>query len=183
MTPIKKNIIAIGLVLVLFSLVALHYVGAFDKLSMTVRTTDAMHVIYLDHKGPYKDIRFVMRDVYRYCTDKLLMRPTKGIGIFFDNPGTVAQQDLHSQAGFVVYMQPVGVEAPYMTMTIDSMRAIVGEFPIRSMLSNFIGTQKFYSRLIGYSIRRHVSVGSPIMEVYDLDARKIVYIAPVKQPQ
>ena len=175
-----KTIIGIVFVLMLFLAGIMYYAGAFDKLTLSVRTTGRLNVVCRENVGPYNGIRMVMYDVFTYLTEKKGKHPTAGIGLFYDDPHIVAEKDLHSKAGCVIDTLPPDVQAPYIAITLDSMRAIVGEFPVRSMLSNLSGTQKFYSGLGRYAQKHNITVGSPIIEVYDMQAKKILYIAPIK---
>ena len=175
-----KTILGIVCIVLVFVVFLLYYAGMFDRITMSVRTTGQLHVVCRDNIGPYKGTRYVMYDVFKYLTDKRNMHPMAGIGIFYDNPNVVAEKDLHSKAGCVVDSLPQDVAAPYEALTLDSMRAVVGEFKIRSALSNFSGTLKFYSGLGKYAHKNNIVVGSPIIEVYDMTAHKILYIAPIK---
>jgi hypothetical protein len=56
----------------------------------------------------------------------------------------------------------------------------VGTFHIRSFLSNYTGTQKYYSAKESFARENKVVLAGPVIELFDMGARRVFYIAPVK---
>jgi hypothetical protein len=65
-------------------------------------------------------------------------------------------------------------------MTIPRMRTIAGEFPIRSFFSGSTGSDKFYSMLPRFAKEANLHVTGPAIQITDVIARKILFIAPIQ---
>jgi len=105
---------------------------------------------------------------------------TKGIAVFYDNPQTVKAQDLHSIAGCITDTVLTNLDTPYKSQILPKTRAIVGTFHIRSFLSNYTGTQKYYSAKESFARENKVVLAGPVIELFDMAARRVFYIAPIK---
>lgn len=168
------------IVLFAFFLGTSFYAGMFDKLSLEIAEVGPYPIVYREHKGPYDGVKFALHDVYQYLKTRRMQWTTKGIGIFYDDPQTVKPQDLRSIAGYVTDTLLTNLAAPYKSQILPKTRAIVGTFRIRSFLSNFTGTEKYYSAKADFAKKNNLVLAGPVIELFDMGARRVFYIAPVK---
>ncbi|MGB7567366.1 MAG: GyrI-like domain-containing protein [Chitinivibrionales bacterium] len=175
-----RTIGSIIIVLFVIFLGASFYAGMFDKLSLEIAEAGPYPIVYREHKGPYDGVRFALHDVYRYLKTRRMQWTSKGIGIFYDGQQNVKPQDLRSIAGCVTDTLLTNLDAPYKSQVLPKTRAIVGTFRVRSFLSNFTGTEKFYSVKDLFAKKNGLQLAGPVIELYDMGARRIYYIAPVQ---
>jgi AraC family transcriptional regulator len=175
-----RIIVSIIIVLFVIFLGTSFYAGMFDKLSLEIAEVGPYPIVYREHKGPYDGVRFTLHDVYRYLKTRRMQWTSKGIGIFYDDQQNVKPQDLRSIAGCVTDTLLTNLDTPYKSQVLPKTGAIVGTFRVRSFLSNFTGTEKFYSVKDLFAKENSLQLAGPVIELYDMGARRIYYIAPVK---
>jgi hypothetical protein len=154
--------------------------GLFDGVKITNQTVGPYYLVYRTHKGSYSGIQFVMGDVYRYMREKKSISPQKGFAIYYDDPAKIQPDSLRSIAG-VITDSSENVESPYKSGVFQKTEALIGTFPIRSFMSYSIGVYKFYPALEKKVAKDKCHLSGPVIEIYDLEAKKITYIAPVNQ--
>ena len=175
------RILAVIIAIALIAFFGLSYVaGIFDKADVTLRDAGPYNLIYREHKGPYKGVRFVRYDMFRFLKEKRSIVPQKGFAIFYDNPRKKNPGGLRSVAGYITDSLLSGVPAPYVTEVFPKTASIVGTFPLRSFMSPMTGPMKFYPEMLMLLSRQKREAAGPVMEIYDVPARKIMYIAPLK---
>jgi hypothetical protein len=173
----------IGIIIIIlfaFFLGVSFYAGMFDKLSLEVAEVGPYPIVFREHKGSYDGVKFALHDVYRYLKTRRMQWTTRGIAVFYDNPQTVKTQDFRSIAGCVTDTLLTNLATPYKSQILPKTRAVVGTFLIRSFLSNYTGTQKYYSTKDNFARENKLALAGPVIELYDMGARRILYIAPVK---
>jgi hypothetical protein len=173
----------IGIIIVIlfaFFLGLSFYAGMFDTVSLEIVEVGPYPVVYRDHKGSYDGVKFALHDVYQFLKTKRMQWTTKGLCVFYDNPQSVKSQDLRSIAGCITDTMLTNLQAPYKSQIVPKTRAVVGTFKIRSFLSNFSGTDKFYSKKDNFAKKSNCELAGPVMELFDMSAHKIYYLAPVK---
>lgn len=156
------------------------WAGMFDECSMTREPRGPFKLIYREYEGSYEGIRFVMNNVFRYVRDTLELTATTGFAVFYDNPQTDNPDTLRSISGIIVDTL-VTVEPPYKTGQFERTDAVVGQFRIRSFFSYATGGYKFYAQLQRFLKEKNVEQTGPVMEMYDMVNRSIVFIAPVQR--
>ena len=154
--------------------------GVFDAVSMQAGEQGPYSLVFREYKGPYRGVKFALYDVYHYLNDKRSIAPARGFAVFYDNPQKVKPDSLRSIAGYITDSILPGVTPPYKTDVFAKTRAVTGVFPIRTFMSQFTGPIKFYPRLLLYLKQEKLEATGPVMEIYDIGGKKIVYIAPVK---
>jgi hypothetical protein len=175
------RIIGIIIAVLFVCFLALYFfAGMFDAVSLEISEVGPYAIVYKEHTGPYDGLTVTLRDVYGYVTKKRMQWTTKGIEIFYDDPKTVGPRDQRSIAGCVTDTLLTNVAAPYKSQILPKTPAIVGTVRVRSFLSNVFGTQKFYSVKDNFARENKRALAGPVMQLYDMAARKIYYFAPVK---
>jgi hypothetical protein len=158
-----------------------YYAGVLDKADVALSVAcGPYNLIYREHKGPYKGVRVALYDVYRYLSEKRSITPQKGFAIFYDNPRTTKSADLRSIGGYITDSLLANVAAPYSVRVFQRTPAVVGVFPLRSFMSPMTGPMKFYPAMLALLEKTKRTPDGPVMEIYDVPGRKILYIAPVK---
>jgi hypothetical protein len=176
----RRIVIAVlGVTCALFLLLC-RAAGVFDSVSMQTCEQGPYSLVFREYKGPYRGVKFALYDVYHYLKDKRSIAPAKGFAVFYDNPQKVKPDSLRSIAGYITDSILTGVAPPYKTDVFAKTRAVTGVFPIRTFMSQFTGPIKFYPRLLLYLKQEKLEAAGPVMEIYDIGGKKIVYIAPVK---
>jgi hypothetical protein len=160
--------------------VACFYAGIFDEVGMSVSEQGPYCLVYREHTGPYRDVRFVRIDVCTYLRDRGAAVPARSFVRLLDNPQKVKPENQRSIAGYVTDSLLPNVQPPYKTDIFPRTRAVSAVFPVRSFLSQITGPLKFYPRLFRYCGREKLETNGPVFELYDSAAKKIEYVAPVK---
>jgi hypothetical protein len=160
--------------------IACCYVGVFDEVVMTSGERGPFFLVYREHIGPYREVKFVKAEVARYLAGRHETVPARGFARFLDNPQKVQPENLRSTVGYITDSLLSGVTTPYKTDIFPQTRCVSGIFPIRSRLSQFIGALKFYPRLFRYCRREKLKMAGPVLEIYDSSEKRIEYIAPIK---
>lgn len=153
--------------------------GIFDRLPLEERTAGPYYLLYRDNKGPYQGIKNVMSDVYAYVRYEKKSDVSRGFAIFYDDPRGKDKEQLRSSAGCITDSLVTDLKQPYLSRRFDSTHAVVGVFPLRTFFSYMTGTFKFYPRLGRYLAAHNLTLSGAVMEVYDMQQRRILYIAPV----
>jgi hypothetical protein len=160
-----------------------YYAGILDKIDVSLADAGPYNLIYRQHKGPYGGVRAVVYDVSRYLSEKRAIAPRTGFAVFYDNvrrQRMKKQEELRSIAGYVTDSLLADVPAPYAAGVFPKTQSILGVFPFRSFMSPMTGPMKFYPKMAEILIQKKREAAGPVMEIYDVPARKILYIAPLK---
>jgi AraC family transcriptional regulator len=179
MSP-KRIVIAIAGITCAVFLLLCWAAGVFDTVDMHAGEQGPYSLVFREHRGPYRGVKLALYDVYHYLSDKRSIVPKRGFAVFYDNPQKVKPDSLRSIAGYITDSILPGVVPPYKTDVFAKTRAVTGVFPIRTFMSQFTGPIKFYPRLLLYLKKEKLEAAGPVMEIYDMAAKKIIYIAPVK---
>jgi AraC family transcriptional regulator len=79
---------------------------------VTIKTIPGMQAVAIRHVGPYMQIGKAFDLLYgRLAARNLLSPGLRTVGIYYDDPAAVAEQELRSRAG-VVMTKPIAIEPP-----------------------------------------------------------------------
>jgi DNA gyrase inhibitor GyrI len=154
--------------------------GFFDDVKITIEDAGPYNLVFREHTGPYRGIKFVLYDVYRYLKDKKSIEPERAFAIFYDNPQKVKPENLRSAGGYIIDSL-IDITSPYKTQIFNRTTVIKGEFPIKSYMSQFTGPAKFYPRLYNHVKKNKLEISGNIMEIYEVKNKRIIYIVPIKK--
>jgi hypothetical protein len=154
--------------------------GVFDRVTLTDGEQGPYNLVFREHRGSYSGVKFALFDVYKFLKEKRSIDPRKGFAVFYGNPRKVKQEDLRCIAGYITDSLITDVGPPYKTEIFQRTRAVTGEFRLRTFMSQMAGPLKFYPRLFRFLKKENRELSGPVMEIYDMDAKKIVYVAPLK---
>ncbi len=181
--------ILIGLVVVVVALAAacsawLGYMGFFSKINVSENELGPLTIVYVTNKGPYSDISPAMMTVSEKLKADFNVTPSKGIGIYYDDPSKIKPADLRSDIGILLE----GKDAAKADVVMKKMKVKImfrkkyatAEFPIKNNMSYMIGAMKVYPVLMGY-IKANGYKMTPAIEIYDIKANKITYACEIKR--
>jgi hypothetical protein len=178
----KKLAIAIGAVLVLI-LGVFAYSGGFQSIEVKEGSSEAHLVVGFRHQGPFHEIG----EKFKLAQDmgtQLMMYRDSAIGIYFDDPGTVAEDSLRSFAGIVVkdstqakafigFAKGKGQEA--ILMRIEAGNTTYVDFKTSTALSYMIGPFKCYPAIGEYLMKKGDKSKKSVYEIYTLSECTYVF--------
>jgi DNA gyrase inhibitor GyrI len=179
MTVVKVVSILV-LVVAIGILVFLNYIGFFSKVTIEEKSMGPYMLVYEEHKGDYKGTQKIQNHIYDALIGQHDIQTFKGFGIYYDDPKKVAKEDLRSIAGCILeendYPAIERLQANgFNIKEVASGESMVVEFPYKNPFSVFIGIVKVYPELNRYVESKNMTP-KEVMEIYDIPARKIIYI-------
>lgn len=173
--------LAVIIVLLLFAVVmgAWWYYGGFNRIEVSQSFQGGETIIYEEMKGPYSQSGKVMDALYHELVEKENIRTVKGIGIYYDNPKNVPEEELRSEIGEI--LEGISEEklrelkSRYLVRTLPRGKYIVVEFPFKGMPSIFTGIAKVYPAMATYMEDNNIPAQNPSHEIYDVPNNKIIY--------
>lgn len=177
---------AIGLVIIFFTAV-LAYFGAFNSISVKEDWIGPYTLAYESHVGDYK-LTGPSVDFMLDLSQKLGANPVAGFGLYYDDPNVVEKEKLKSDAGILIESKDIGKFQNYardphrdhkvLTREFPKTRMVIADFPLRGILSSFIGMMKVYPAILEY-MNSHQLKMTYALEVYALGEKKVTYAFPV----
>jgi len=167
----------VGIIVVLV-LGFLLYMGAFSPVKVSQEKVQPFFMAYEDYVGEYKNVMPVFEKVNKHLISKGI-KPTKGVGVYLDDPKTVAKDKLRSMIGYMITdadiktLKPFAKEFKIQKVMFD--KAIVAEFPLKNQLSILLGITKVYPTMSKYLVANKLK-GGPVAEIYDMNINKIIYV-------
>jgi len=179
------KVILIVFVVLAVSFVAVYaYYGGFKKISFRIENQGGETVVYEDVTGDYSQAGRVTDKIYNTLLNDEKIETTKGYGIYYDNPQQVAKEKLRSEMGCIVEDIDSAALArlveKYQVKTLPQSDFIVTEFPFKGKLSIFFAIMKVYPAL-GKFCEKQGYIESPIIEIYDMPNKKIIYRKEAKK--
>ena len=173
----KMAIIIILIVLAVFmSTVA--FFGGFYKVNLKTVNTGGEILVYENVSGAYNQANKISNKVYYELLNDYKIETKKGFGIYYYNPRNVKQSKLRSEVGCIVEnMDNDTIEKlkeNFQVKIIPMDNYLVVEFPYKGFLSIMVGMIRVYPVIGKYIVKNNYNDG-PIMEIYDIQNRKIIY--------
>ncbi len=176
-----KNFLIFVIILILLALVNRWYLGGFTKLEAKEQPMGPYTIAYTNYVGVYSKIWPSMTKVYDILSGAGITSAT-GVGIYYDDPAVVSWANLRSDIGAVIASQDVGKlvsNKDIKITTIPPKTRIVVEFPLKNSLSYMIGAMKVYPVIAKYMKEKWYTNEVPMVELYDMVAKKIYYMADI----
>ena len=175
---ISGIVVGIILLLVLFFLVGS---GAFYSVKVDQRRMGPYTLAYTKVKGSYNQAPVAMGKVDRIFQEKGFEVPV-GFGFYFDDPKQVPENEMRFIVGGVLEKKDWGRMAELRrelpVRAFPAQTCLVADFPLKNKLSILLGIYKVYPK-IGEYLEKEKLTGNPIMEIYDIQAKKIYYLMPL----
>lgn len=170
-------LVVIGILVVAF-ICAYAYFGGFKTIRFQVAKQGGETIVYENVTGDYSQTSKYNDKIYNALLNEEKIETTKGIGIFYDNPQEVDKNKLRSEVGCMLDQADSTIvtrlSGKYQIKTIPEVYYVVTEFPMKGGLSFLIGVIKVYPVLNKYC-KEHGYKDSPVMEIYDVPNKKIIY--------
>ncbi len=172
-----------GLVVLIVMVVAgLYYLGAFLPVEFTKQEMGPYKYVYEEYVGDYSKVGPVMTKVYNDLTADGI-EATRGIGIYFDDPKTVAKEKLRSEVGSIIeekdYAKLEALGDKYKIKVLPKDYYLIAEFPFKNQLSIIVGVIKVYPVLAEY-LQKNGYAMSEAIEIYEMSVQKITYAMKAK---
>lgn len=175
---IMKVVLLIITVLIITIIVVYAYYGGFKRINFSVKEQGGETLVYENMTGDYKQTPAVSDRVYYSLLNEYGIATTKGFGIYYDNPKEVEKSKLRSEIGCIVEnLDSVMIDklsGKFQIKTYPYKSYITAEFPFKGKLSVMFGIMKVYPALEKY-LKEHGYSDGPIMEIYDVPNKKIIY--------
>jgi hypothetical protein len=152
--------------------------GEFDTITIKKTTVGPYNVVCRSYQGRYSGYRLLIKNVADYVRSKSSDTIYRGFVVFYDDPSEASSDSLRFAAGIIIDKR-MGVDTPYSYILIDSTKALVGEYPIRSFFSYVKGYGKFTEALEKFLKKNQINATKPFFEIFDMKEKKIYYVAPV----
>ncbi|HNR89529.1 MAG TPA: GyrI-like domain-containing protein [Spirochaetota bacterium] len=177
-----KKAIGIGIVVVAGSFIFLVYNGVFNDMKVSEAELGPFTFVFERHRGPYHATGPLFAKVSATLAGDLACAQLYGIGVYYDDPRTVAPEALRSDIGYAIEKPDadtaIKIAARLAVRDIPRTRYAVIAFPFKNRLSVMIGAMKAYDPLYGYVSRQGYRI-APAMELYDRKGGTILYAVPL----
>ncbi len=164
---------------VVFALSYAFYLGIFSSLRAERVELGPLWMVYEDRVGSYRgagqSVSTIMKALAPYGVES-----AKGFGLFLDDPATVPEEKLRSQAGVVLSQTDLkrvtGAAAKYKVREFGPVKGYQVVFPFRNQWSISLGGGRAYPLLKG-------ALGNEpafALEIYDIP-KTISYFVPLNE--
>ncbi|HNZ29195.1 MAG TPA: GyrI-like domain-containing protein [Candidatus Goldiibacteriota bacterium] len=178
----KKVLAVSGIILgiVLTALIALLiHAGLFFKVQVTEAISGPFTIVYTEQTGDYSKANKAGMDIYQTLIAEFGVNPTKGFGIYYDNPQTVAKDKLRSEIGCILegndILKAPAITSKFKVRILEPKTSLVATHPFTNPLSIMLGIAKVYPKF-GALPKEKTSAYTYSMEIYDMPAKKTVYL-------
>lgn len=138
-------------------------------------------IAYTQFVGNYGKVWPSMTKVYEVLSGAGIVSAT-GVGIYYDDPAVISWAELRSDVWSIITKEDAnkltnitGVQ----TKTLTAGNKMVVEFPLKNTISYMIGPMRVYPVITKYMQEKWYSHEIPMVELYDMVAQKIYYIADI----
>ncbi|MCX6824941.1 MAG: hypothetical protein NTY80_01835 [candidate division SR1 bacterium] len=178
-----KNLLILIAVFAILAFINRWYLGGFTKLIAQESNMGPYTMAYTGFVGEYGKVGPSMTKVYEVLSGAGIVSYT-GAGIYYDDPVVISGALLRSDIGAIIDTQDAKKLANNKNVkitTIPAKNRIVVVFPLKNTFSYMIGPMKVYPVITKYMEERGYSHEVPMMELYDMVAKKIYYMADISK--
>ena len=182
----KIILVVVVLIIVMFWGV-LAYHGFFSSIEIVEKETGPYTFATKRFVGSYYKVGPTMKEVDSWLRENGVIA-TKGVGLFYDDPEKVAQEELRSDVGNVLENADeqilAKVREKFTVKNIARQKALVIEFPIKSPLSYMLAPIKVYPMISKYWKDKgypEMTDGGFSIEIDDIDGKVTTYIMPIPE--
>tara|TARA_B110001454_G_scaffold219202_1_gene252072 strand:+ start:171717 stop:172250 length:534 start_codon:yes stop_codon:yes gene_type:complete len=135
--------------------------GFFKDVNIEEKDVPEMHLVYLEHVGPYHKILDALEKVEAWAKQNHV-DCSKSFGHFLDDPEVVEHERLRSDVGCVVDQVKPDLPENFKTKTLPAGKYVVAEF----LGSPAIGPMKVYKKARQHFIEKGLTPPEDVIEVY-----------------
>lgn len=184
MKKVMKIVLFILLFLIVVIICVYAYYGGFKKVVFRSEIQGGEIMVYQEVVGDYRQAGKVSDNIYHILLNDYKIETYKGVGVFYDNPNEVEKSKLRSDIGCILEPRDTARQAElqnkFKIRTLSNTKYLVAEFPHKGMMSVFVGLLKVYPALNKYIKENNINIDTPIMEIYDVPNKKIIYRKEIK---
>jgi hypothetical protein len=173
-----KIVLIIIVVLAVSLVVICAYYGGFKKIDFRIEHQGGETAVYETVMGDYSQSSKVMDRIYYSLLNDEKIEITNGFGTYYDNPKNVAKEKLRSEIGCIIENVDsatlVRLAEKHQVKTLLHGDFVVTEFPFKGKFSIFVAIMKVYPALDKFC-EEHGYIYGPIIEIYDMPNKKIIY--------
>ncbi|MCH4895203.1 hypothetical protein E0494_00595 [Marinilabiliaceae bacterium JC040] len=155
------------------------YYGGFTKISPKIEKCGGEKLAYIHMSGDYKNSGKFSNKVYNKLLNEYNIKTFRGFGLYYDNPKKVEKEKLKSDIGCIIESKDTAkiksINKDLKIMNFPNEEYIVCEFPFKSSISFIISVLKVYPILNKYCLDNNYSEDTPVMEIWDIPNKKIIY--------
>ena len=174
-----KIILSVIICLLIIAVMIFANYSGFSHVKVQVKRAGGETLVYRDLKGSYSQTEDAINKINYDMKTQFKVEPIRGFGIYFDNPRSVEENKLRSEAGSILEnadtTQLLGIKEKFNVKVCPVKEYITAEFPFKGKMSIMIGLVKVYPALLKYVKANGYSEAGPIMEIYDMPNNKILY--------
>ncbi|MBL7555207.1 MAG: GyrI-like domain-containing protein [Bdellovibrionaceae bacterium] len=148
--------------------------GFFKDVIIAEQPMPEMHLVYLEHVGPYHKILDSLEKVEAWAKTANV-DCSKSFGHFLDDPEVVEHERLRSDVGCIIDQIKNDLPDGFKTKTIPAAKYFVAE----SMGSPAIGPMKVYPKARQQFTQRNLTPPEDVLEIYhriDENTMKTLYL-------
>ncbi len=179
-----KKVIIIIAVLIAAVLGLIGYSGFFYTVTITEKEIGPFTMVLKKHTGSYYKTGATFDEVEAVLKKAVDTKKLKAVGLYYDDPAKVKEDQLRSECGFIVNkadLEKIGtLPESFITKDFKKTLSAVGEFPLKSFLSYMIGPARVYPKFGEYSKGKKFTTDYS-MEIYDNQSKKILYCMPIEK--
>ena len=170
--------ITLGIVLTALLGLLIH-AGLFFKVQVTEALSGPYVVVYVEQTGDYAKANKAGMDVYQTLVAEFGVNPTKGFGIYFDDPKSVAKEKLRSEIGCILEGNDIQkaplVTSKFKVKILESKQSLVATHPFTNPLSILLGITKVYPKF-AEKLKGKTEGYTYSMEIYDTPNKTTIYL-------
>ncbi|MCG8696974.1 MAG: GyrI-like domain-containing protein [Bacteroidales bacterium] len=174
-----KTVLIIIVCIVLVFVVIYAYQGGFKSIQVESITAGGETFVYKNLTGEYKNSAVTMDEIYYKLLNEYKIETYKGCGIYYDNPKKVEKSKLRCDAGCIVESKDLSkiseLEGVYDVKELPKQEYVTASFPYKNKMSIIFGIMKVYPALKKYAIKNNLDEDGPVIEIYDVPNKRIVY--------
>ncbi len=179
---ILRCLLIISSIAILALVAMLAYMGVFSTVKVVEKEVGPYTLVVERYAGEYKDTGKIFEKVYKAVKNEGI-QTTRGIGIFYDDPKSVAKDKLRSDCGVILEGKdldkvPALRKKKFNIMTIRKKKSMVAEFPLVNTFSYMIGPAKGYPALMKHMQEKGYKMSAPY-EIYDMRGGNILYVMEI----
>ncbi|MGI5826810.1 MAG: GyrI-like domain-containing protein [Patescibacteria group bacterium] len=185
MKKVLKVLFVSFTVLLLTVVAVLSYHGFFSTPQVTEKEVGPYLVAVKHFTGSYYKVGPTMTEVDTWLRENGV-NSTKGIGLFYDDPAKVPENQRRSAVGNVLEgvdeSTLAKIKEKLEVIEIKPSRAVVVEHPIKTPLSYMLAPMKVYQEINRYWTNKGYppeTEGSFSIEIYDIPGKITTYIMPI----
>jgi DNA gyrase inhibitor GyrI len=176
-----KTVIVILGILIGIAASVFSFYGLFAPVNIQEKEIGPYMFVMKKNVGAYKDVGPIMDEMYSDLKEADIVT-SKGLGIYYDDPKVTPEDKTRCIIGRILDgvdpSKMIELEKKYTIGELPQTNYLVVEFPFKGLPSIIIGIYRVYPKIARY-MKAHEIPKMPIIEVYEPEVQKILYVVPI----